>query len=68
MAQTTVVIGIAAIILFIINIKKTGKQFEGIKSGLNQFIKIAPVIIEFFGRLWKCIQENCKNWLSKERV
>ena len=70
MAQTTVVIGIAAIILFIINIKKTGKQFEGIKSGLNQFIKIAPVIIGALilaGFMEVLIpREFVRNWLSKE--
>ncbi|MFY9174812.1 MAG: hypothetical protein WAO24_05635 [Peptococcia bacterium] len=70
MAQTTIVLSVIAIILFIINSKKTGKQIEGIKLGLIQFAKTALVIIGAFilaGFIEVLIpREFVQEWLSKE--
>ena len=48
MVQTTIILSIAALILFIINLKKTGRHIEGLKSGFKQFIQIVPVILVAF--------------------
>ena len=48
MAQTTIILSVAALILFIINLKKTGRHIEGLKSGFKQFIQIVPVILVAF--------------------
>lgn len=70
MAQTTIILSIVAIILTIINLKKTGKQYEGLKQGLKQFLKTAPIILGAFilaGIIEVLIpREFVQNWLSKE--
>ncbi len=70
MTQTTIVLSIAALVLFLINLKKTGKHYEGLKSGFKQFIKIAPVILGAFilaGFIEVLIpKEFVHDWLSKE--
>lgn len=70
MTQTTVIFSMVALALYIFNYRKTGKQYEGLKSGLMQFIKTAPVIIGAFilaGFIEVLIpREFVQNWLSKE--
>lgn len=70
MTQTTIILSIAALILIIINAKKTGRQYEGLKSGLKQLIETAPLIIGAFvlaGIIEVLIpSEFVQNWLSKE--
>ncbi len=70
MAQTTMILSVAAIILFAINYKKTGKQYEGLKLGLIQFAKTALVIVGAFilaGFIEVLIPgEFVQEWLSKE--
>ncbi|WP_422486586.1 hypothetical protein [Gudongella sp. DL1XJH-153] len=59
-----------AIVLFVINSKKTKKQFEGLKLGLTQFIKTAMVIVGAFilaGFIEVLIPgEFVQGWLSRE--
>ena len=70
MAQTTLVLSIVAIVLFVINSKKTKKQFEGLKSGLTQFLKTSMVIVGAFilaGFIEVLIPSGfVQGWLSKE--
>ncbi|WP_372999566.1 hypothetical protein [Lutispora sp.] len=70
MTQTTIILSIAAIILIVINSKKTGKQYEGLKLGLTQFLQTAPIILGAFilaGIIEVLIpREFVQNWLSRE--
>lgn len=70
MTQTTIILSIVALILFVINSRITGKQYDGLKSGLQQFLKTAPLIIGAFilaGFIEVLIpREFVHNWLSKE--
>ena len=70
MVQTTIILSVAALILFLINLKKTGRHIEGLKSGFKQFIQIVPVILAAFimaGFIEVLIpKEFVRNWLSKE--
>jgi len=70
MTQTTIILSIAAIILIFMNSKKTGKQYKGLKIGLTQFAKTAPIIIGAFilaGLIEVLIpREFVQNWLSRE--
>ncbi|HHY76987.1 MAG TPA: hypothetical protein GX498_00575 [Clostridiales bacterium] len=70
MTQTTLILSLAAIILIAVNAKKTGKHYKGLKSGLMQFLKTAPVILGAFilaGLIEVLIpKEFVQNWLSKE--
>ena len=42
------ILSIIALILTIINYKKTGNHYEGLKSGLKQFIQTTPIILGAF--------------------
>ncbi|NLK63512.1 MAG: hypothetical protein GX289_00295 [Tissierellia bacterium] len=70
MTQTTIILSIAALILVFLNAKKTGRHYQGLKSGLKQLIKTAPLIIGAFllaGIIEVLIpSEFVKNWLSRE--
>jgi uncharacterized membrane protein YraQ (UPF0718 family) len=70
MVQTTIILSIIALILTIINYKKTGNHYEGLKSGLKQFIQTTPIILGAFvlaGLIEVLIpREFVQNWLSKE--
>lgn len=70
MAQTTIILSIVAIVLTLINFKKTGKHIEGLKLGWKQFLETAPIIIGAFilaGMIEVLIpDEFVHNWLSKE--
>ncbi|MFS8541229.1 MAG: permease [Tissierellales bacterium] len=70
MAQTTIIFSIAAFLLMIVNSKKNGKQYEGLKAGLKQMIQTAPLILGAFilaGLIEVLIPEEfVRSWLSKE--
>jgi uncharacterized membrane protein YraQ (UPF0718 family) len=70
MTQTTIILSLAGLILIIINAKKTGRHYEGLKSGLKQLINATPLIIGAFllaGIIEVLIPgEFVQNWLSKE--
>lgn len=70
MTQTTIILSIIAIILTVINSKNNGRQYEGLKLGLKQFIKTMPIILGAFilaGIIEVLIpREFVQNWLSKE--
>jgi len=70
MAQTTVILSIVAIILILINSKKTGKQLEGLKLGMKQMLQTIPLILGAFilaGMIEVLIpREFVQSWLSKE--
>ena len=70
MTQTTIILSIAAVILVLINSKKNGKQYDGIKSGIKQMLYTAPLIIVAFvlaGLIEVLIPEEfVRSWLSKE--
>ena len=70
MTQSTLILSIAAIILIFINYKKTGKQVEGLKSGIIQMFKTLPLILGAFilaGMIEVLIPgEFVQQWLSKE--
>ncbi|NLV89629.1 MAG: hypothetical protein GX021_09760 [Tissierellia bacterium] len=70
MAQTTIILSIVAVILIVINGKLNGRQYEGIKLGLNQFIRTIPIILGAFilaGIIEVMIPRDfVQNWLSKE--
>jgi uncharacterized membrane protein YraQ (UPF0718 family) len=70
MTQTTIILSLAGLILIIINAKKNGRHYEGLKSGLKQLINATPLIIGAFllaGIIEVLIPgEFVQNWLSKE--
>ena len=70
MVQTTIILSVVAGILFVVNASYNGKQIEGIKLGLKQFILTAPVIIGAFilaGVIEVLIpKEFVESWLSAE--
>ncbi|MGI6176347.1 MAG: permease [Christensenellales bacterium] len=70
MLQATVILSVAAIILILVNARKTGKQFEGLKSGMKQMLQSLPLILCAFilaGMIEVLIpMEFIRNWLSKE--
>ncbi|NLK43113.1 MAG: hypothetical protein GX300_01820 [Tissierellia bacterium] len=70
MTQTTVILSIIAIVLIVINWKINGRQYEGLRLGLKQFIKTMPIILGAFilaGIIEVMIpREFVQNWLSKE--
>ncbi len=70
MAQTTIILSIIAVLLIAVNSRKTGKQYEGLKIGLKQFLQTAPVMIGAFllaGIIEVLIpREFVQDWLSKE--
>ncbi len=70
MAQTTAILSVVALILFFVNAKTTGKQFEGLKGGLKQLVHTAPLILGAFilaGMIEVLVPaEFVKNWLSAE--
>ncbi len=70
LAQITIILSIIAIILILVNKKKTGKHFEGLEQGLKQFIKTAPMIIGALvlaGIIEVLIPEEfVRDWLSTE--
>lgn len=70
MVETTAILSVAAIILIIVNLKKTGKHLEGLKSGIKQFLYSLPLILCAFilaGIIEVLIPvEFVQNWLSTE--
>lgn len=70
MTQSTIILSVVAIILVFINSKKTGKQVEGLKSGIKQMLKTLPLILGAFilaGMIEVLIPEKfIQEWLSKE--
>ncbi|MDR7869331.1 MAG: permease [Tissierellaceae bacterium] len=70
MTQSTIILSIVAIILIFINSKKTGKQVEGLKSGMKQMLNTLPLILGAFilaGMIEVLIPaEFVQRWLSKE--
>lgn len=70
MLQTTIILSVATIILIIVNAKKTGKHFEGLKSGMKLLVQSLPLILCAFilsGMIEVLIPvEFVQNWLSKE--
>lgn len=68
--QTTIILSLVALILTIINYKKTGRHSQGFKLGFKQLIQMAPIIIGAFilaGIIEVLIpQEFVRNWLSTE--
>ena len=39
MLQTTIILSLAAVILVLVNARKTGKQLKGLKLGLKQLLQ-----------------------------
>lgn len=70
MLLTTIILSLAALVLVIINVKKTGKHFEGLKAGFKQLLSSLPLIICAFilaGMVEVLIPtEFVENWLSAE--
>lgn len=70
MILTTIILSIVALLLIFTNVKKTGKQYEGLKSGMKQMIHMLPIILAAFilsGMIEVIIPEEfVKEWLSKE--
>ncbi|HZK00043.1 MAG TPA: permease [Tissierellaceae bacterium] len=70
MTQTTIILSLVAIILIFINSRKTGKQVEGLKSGMKQMLQTLPLILGAFilaGMIEVLIPaEFVQQWLSKE--
>lgn len=70
MLPTTIVLSVIAIILIIVNAKKTGKHYEGLKSGMRLLLQSLPLILCAFilsGMIEVLIPvEFVQNWLSKE--
>lgn len=70
MAQTTIILSIAAILLMFVNTRQNGKQYEGLKRGIKQMVQTAPLILGAFilaGIIEVIIPEEfVKSWLSTE--
>ncbi|MGI6643728.1 MAG: permease [Bacillota bacterium] len=70
MFQTTAILSVAALILMVVNARKTGKHLEGLKSGMNQLLATLPLILTAFvlaGMIEVLIPvEFVQDWLSKE--
>ncbi|NLY66754.1 MAG: hypothetical protein GX069_04275 [Tissierellia bacterium] len=70
MLQTTIILSIAAIILLLVNWRKNGKHYEGLRAGIKQMINTAPLILSAFilaGMIEVLIpKEFVQNWLSTE--
>ena len=68
--QTTIILSLLALILIFINYRKTGKQVEGLKSGMKQMLQTLPLILGAFilaGMIEVLIPaEFVQQWLSKE--
>jgi uncharacterized membrane protein YraQ (UPF0718 family) len=68
--QTTIILSLAAVILVLVNARKTGKQLKGLKLGLKQLLQTIPLILCAFilaGMIEVLIPvEFVQNWLSKE--
>ncbi|HHT91759.1 MAG TPA: hypothetical protein GXZ68_12415 [Firmicutes bacterium] len=70
MAQTNTILSIAALLLILINAKTNGRHGEGLKAGLKQMMRSAPLIVGALilaGMIEVLIPpEFVEGWLSKE--
>ncbi|MDI9439041.1 MAG: permease [Limnochordia bacterium] len=70
MVQTTVVLGLLAGILMLINAKTTGQQWKGVQVGLKQMLQTVPLLVAAFilGGMIEVLvpAEFVEQWLSAQ--
>lgn len=70
MIQTTIILSLVALILIVLNYRKTGNHLVGLKMGMKMLLQTLPLILGAFilaGMIEVLIPgEFVRNWLSKE--